>query len=98
MKRKYYPYSNKGGGKQRRQWQRWQEQWRGQQGWRVSNSNKGDGNEGGEQVAAMRATATATAMVVVAMWAMAMATRLVGNKESKGKGGKGNHNGNKGGR
>ncbi len=47
------------------------------------------------------ATATAMAMVtatvMATMWAMAMATRLVGNKECKGKGGKGNDSGNEGG-
>jgi hypothetical protein len=32
------------------------------------------------------------------MWAMAMATRLVGDKEGKCKGGKGNIDGDKGGR
>jgi hypothetical protein len=37
--------------------------------------------------------ATATAM----MWAMATLTRLSGNKAGKGKGGKGNNNGNEGG-
>ncbi len=35
-------------------------------------------------------------MLMAIMWAMAMATRLVGNKEDKGKGGKGNDNGNEG--
>jgi hypothetical protein len=39
--------------------------------------------------AAVAATAT--------MWAIAMATRLAGNKEGKGKGGKGKCNGDEGG-
>jgi hypothetical protein len=47
----------------------------------------GDGNEGGRQ-----ATATATKRV------MAMATRVVGNKEGNGDGGKSNSNGDEGGR
>ncbi len=42
---------------------------------------------------AMRALATA----MVAMWAMAMTTRLAGNKEGKGKGGKSNGDGDEGG-
>jgi hypothetical protein len=50
------------------------------------SSNKGNGDEGGRQVAMTKVMAT--------MWAMAMAMRLVGNKEGKGKGGKGHGNGN----
>ncbi len=46
------------------------------------NSNEGNGNKGGRQVMATRAMAT--------MWAMATGMRLIGNKEGKGKGGKGN--------
>jgi hypothetical protein len=41
------------------------------------------------------ATATATAKVTI--WAMMMATRLVGDEEGKGEGGKGNDDSNKGG-
>jgi hypothetical protein len=40
--------------------------------------------------------ATAMAMLKVTMWAMMMAMRLVGNEEGKGKGGKGNDDGNVG--
>jgi hypothetical protein len=42
----------------------------------------------------MRAMATATATI----WTMAMATRLVGDKEGKADGGKGNGASNEGGR
>ncbi len=41
--------------------------------------------------------ATVTAMAKVMIWAMMTATRLVGDKEGKGKGGKGIDDGNKGG-
>ncbi len=41
-----------------------------------------------------RAVATATATI----WTMAMVTRLAGNKEGKGTGGKGKCDGNEGGR
>ncbi len=41
-----------------------------------------------------RATVMAMGTATVTMWAMAMATRLAGNKESKGEGGKGNDTGN----
>ncbi len=41
----------------------------------------------------MRAMVTATAMT----WAIAMATRLAGNEEGKGDGGKGNGDGDEGG-
>ncbi len=37
-----------------------------------------------------------TKRAMATKWAMATATRVVGNKESKGKGSKGNGNGNKG--
>ncbi len=49
----------------------------------MSGSNKGNGDKGGGQATATRATVM-----------MARATRLVGDKEGKGKGGKGNDNGN----
>jgi hypothetical protein len=39
----------------------------------------------------------ALAMATVTMWAMVTATRLAGNKEGKGKGGKSNGDGNEGG-
>jgi hypothetical protein len=39
----------------------------------------------------------AAAMAMATMWVMATVTRLVGNKEGKGKGGKGKCNGNEGG-
>jgi hypothetical protein len=42
------------------------------------------------------ATAKATAKVTI--WAMMTATRLVGDEEGKGEGGKGNDDGDKGGR
>ncbi len=46
----------------------------------------------------MRATAMrAMAMVTAMMWEMATATRQVGNKKGRGKGSKGNDNGNEGG-
>ncbi len=38
---------DKGGMQQRGQWQWWQEQW--QQGWQVSNGNKGNGDGEGKQ-------------------------------------------------
>ncbi len=41
--------------------------------------------------------AMATAMAKVTIWAMMTATKLVGDEEGKGKGGKGNDDGNKGG-
>jgi hypothetical protein len=49
--------------------------------------------QGGGCATATRAIAMATAMV----WAIATVTRVVGNIESNGKGGKGNGDGNKGG-
>ncbi len=57
------------------------------------DSNKGNGNEGGRQATVTRAMVTA----MVTMWEMAMAMRLAGNKEDKGKRGKGDGNSNKGG-
>jgi hypothetical protein len=57
------------------------------------NNGKSDDDEGGGRAMATRAMATA----MVTMWAMAMARRLVGNKEAKGKYGKGNADGNEGG-
>ncbi len=59
----------------------------------MSNSNKSNCNKGGRQTTMTRAAVTATAT----MWAMAMATRLVDNKEGKGKGNKGKFDGNEGG-
>ncbi len=63
------------------------------------DSNKCNFNNGGRQVTAMRAMATATAMAttMATTWAIAMAMRLTGNEEGKGKRGKGNGDGNKGG-
>ncbi len=58
------------------------------------DSNKGNGNKSGRQVMATRAMATVTAAM---MWVIATVMRLVGNKEGKGKRGKGNGDGNKGG-
>jgi hypothetical protein len=55
--------------------------------------SKSNGDEGGGQAMAMRAMATATAT----MRAMATGTRLVGNKDGKGMGGKGNDDSNEGG-
>ena len=46
---------------------------------------KSDGNEGGRRLTATRAMATMTATT----WLMATVTRLAGNKEGKGEGGKG---------
>jgi hypothetical protein len=42
------------------------------------------------------ATAMVTAMVTAIMWEMMTVTRLAGNEEGKGKGGKGNDDGNRG--
>jgi hypothetical protein len=53
--------------------------------WQVSNSNDGNGNKDGGRMTATRATAPAMAMATI--WAIATATRLVGDKEGKGKGG-----------
>ncbi len=53
----------------------------------------GDGDKGGGQTMVTRAAATA----MVTMWAMAMVTKLVGNKEGEGEGGKGKFDGDKGG-
>ncbi len=57
----------------------------------MSNSNKGDSNEGGKQATAMRAMVTATATAMALTWAMARAAwaigtvmSVVGNKEGKG--------------
>jgi hypothetical protein len=61
----------------------------------VSNSNKGDGKEGGGQVTAKRAMVMAMAMAT--MWAMATTIRFAGNDEGKGKIGKGNGDSNEGG-
>ncbi len=56
----------------------------------MSNSNEGNGKEGGGQATVRRATVTAT------IWAMVMAAKLASNKEAKatGEGSKGNYNGN----
>jgi hypothetical protein len=43
------------------------------------------------------ATAMAIAMATATMWAIATARRLAGNKEGKGRGRKGNYNGDQGG-
>ncbi len=55
-------------------------------------SNEGDSDEGGGHTTVMRVATMATAT----MWETEMATRLAGNKEGKGKGGKGKCNGNEG--
>jgi hypothetical protein len=57
------------------------------------NSNKGNGNKGGWQAMETRVMATTMAT----MWVMATMMRLMGNKEGKGKRGKGDDDGNKGG-
>jgi hypothetical protein len=54
---------------------------------------KSDGNEGGRRLMVTRAKATVTATT----WAMATVTRLAGNEEGKGEGGKDNGNGGEGG-
>ncbi len=55
----------------------------------MSNSNKGDGEEGGRQMTVTRAAGTATAT----MWAMATVTRLVSKEKGKSEGGKGKFDG-----
>jgi hypothetical protein len=55
--------------------------------------SKSDGDEGGRRLTAIRAMAT----VMVMMWVTAMVTRLAGDKEGKGEGGKGDGNGDEGG-
>ena len=50
---------------------------------------KSNGNKGGRQLTATRATATATATT----WVMVVMTRLAGDKEGKGEGGKGDGDG-----
>ncbi len=57
------------------------------------NGGKSNGNKGGGRLTATRAMAT----VKGSMWAMAMVTRLAGDKEGKGEGGKGDCNSNEGG-
>ena len=54
---------------------------------------KSDSNKGGRQLMATRAMG----MVTATMWLMAMVTRLAGDKEGKGEGGKGDGNGDEGG-
>ncbi len=61
------------------------------------DANKGDGNEDGGQATATRAMATATAMATAMTWVMVIVMRLVGDKEGKGKGCKGNVEGDEGG-
>ena len=56
---------------------------------------KSDGNEGGRRLMATRAMATATTMATALV--MVMVTRLAGNKEGMGEGGKGNGDGDEGG-
>ncbi len=56
---------------------------------------KSDGNEGGRRLTATRAMATVTATATT--WVMAMVTRLAGDKEGKGEGGKGDDGGDEGG-
>jgi hypothetical protein len=55
---------------------------------------KSTGDEGGGQATAMRELAA----MMSTTWVMVTCTRLVGNKEEKGKGGKGNDDSNEGGR
>jgi hypothetical protein len=50
------------------------------------NSSKSNDNKGDWQATAMRAMGTSKATT----WVMAMATRLAGDEEGRGKGGKGN--------
>ncbi len=59
----------------------------------MSNSNKGNCNKDGGQ----RTVTRVVAMAMPTMRAMATATRLAGNDERKGKGGKGKCNGDEGG-
>ncbi len=59
----------------------------------MSNSNEGDGDKGGGQTTVTRAAA----MTPASMWAMVMVTKLVGNEEGKGNGGKGKFDSNEGG-
>ena len=54
---------------------------------------KCDGNEGGRRLMATRAMATVTATT----WLMATVTRLAGDEEGKGEGGKGDGDGRRGG-
>ena len=55
--------------------------------------SKSDGNKCGRQLTVTRAMVT----VMATTWVMAMVTRLAGNKEGKGEGGKGDGNGDEGG-
>ncbi len=59
----------------------------------MSNSNKGDDNEGSRKTM----VTMAVTMMTATMWAMATVTRLVGNKEGKSEGGKGKFDSNEGG-
>ncbi len=59
--------------------------------------SKGNGDKGGGKATATRAMAMATAMTTEMMWAMGMTARWAGDEESKGKGGKGNCDGDEGG-
>ena len=56
--------------------------------------SKSNGDKCGRQLTATMAMA----MVTATMWVMAMVTRLAGNKEGKGEGGKGVGDGDEGGR
>ena len=56
-------------------------------------AGKSDGNKGGRQLTATRAMA----MVMATTWVMATVTRLAGDKEGKGEGGKGDDDGDEGG-
>jgi hypothetical protein len=55
--------------------------------------SKSDGNKGGRRLTATRAMAAVTATT----WVMATMTRLAGNKEGKGEGGKGDGDSDEGG-
>jgi hypothetical protein len=62
-------------------------------GWqRLSNGNEGDG-----QAMAKRAMVTAMETAKATTWVMVMVTRLTGNEEGKGEGGKGNADDDEGG-
>jgi hypothetical protein len=61
---------------------------------KMGEGSKGNGDKGGGQARATRAMEMAT----TTMWGMAMAMRQAGDKEDKGEGGKGNSNGDEGGR
>jgi hypothetical protein len=75
-------FGDEGGVQRRDRWLWWQERW--QRGWQAIDGDK-----------ATRAMAMVTA--TVRTWLMATVTRLAGDKEGKGEGGKGDGNGDEGG-